>query len=133
MFTFIFSDSNLCSTADIFIFNDSQSCSTVHIFLFSDSHLCSTVDISIFNSWDFYIQRFTFIFSTVDILVQQIVIWSSKFAWVIKRFFDPTKAKWNIWERARILESSAGCRTIFLFAVFCKIGALECNTYWFHV
>ena len=27
----------------------------------------------------------------------------------------------------------AGCRTIFLFAVFYKIGALERNAYWFHV
>ena len=22
---------------------------------------------------------------------------------------------------------------MFLFAIFCKIGALECKTYWFHV
>ena len=34
---------------------------------------------------------------------------------------------------SRILESLAGCRTMFLFAVFCKIIALECNAYWFHV
>ena len=34
---------------------------------------------------------------------------------------------------SRILESLAGCHTIFLFAVFCKIGALECNVHWFHV
>ena len=34
---------------------------------------------------------------------------------------------------ARILESLAGCRTMIIFAVFCKIGALERNTYWFHV
>ena len=34
---------------------------------------------------------------------------------------------------ARILESLAGCRTMLLFAVFCKIGALERNAYWFHV
>ena len=33
----------------------------------------------------------------------------------------------------RISESLAGCRTKFLFAVFCKIGALERNAYWFHV
>ena len=30
---------------------------------------------------------------------------------------------------SRILESLAGCRTMLLFAVFCKIGALERNTY----
>ena len=29
----------------------------------------------------------------------------------------------------RILESSAGCRTMFLFVVFCKIGELERNAY----
>ena len=29
----------------------------------------------------------------------------------------------------RILESLAGCRTMLPFAVFCKIGALECNAY----
>ena len=29
----------------------------------------------------------------------------------------------------RALESLAGCRTMFLFAVFCKIGALERNAY----
>ena len=33
----------------------------------------------------------------------------------------------------RILESLAGCRTMVIFTVFCKIGALESNTYWFHV
>ena len=30
---------------------------------------------------------------------------------------------------AKILGSLAGCRTKFLFAVFCKIGALERNAY----
>ena len=30
---------------------------------------------------------------------------------------------------SRILESLAGYHTIFLFAVFCKIGALECNVH----
>ena len=34
---------------------------------------------------------------------------------------------------SRILDSLAGCCTMFLFAVFCKIGALERNTYWFNV
>ena len=29
----------------------------------------------------------------------------------------------------RILENLAGCHTMFLFAVFCKIGALERNAY----
>ena len=29
----------------------------------------------------------------------------------------------------RMLESLAGCRTMFLFAVSCKIGALERNAY----
>ena len=29
----------------------------------------------------------------------------------------------------RVLESLAGCRTMFLFAAFCKIGALERNAY----
>ena len=33
----------------------------------------------------------------------------------------------------RMLESLPGCRTMFLFAVFCKIGALDLNDYWFHV
>ena len=28
-----------------------------------------------------------------------------------------------------ILENLAGCRTMFLFAVFCKIRALERNAY----
>ena len=32
-----------------------------------------------------------------------------------------------------IRELLAGCRTMFLFAVFFKIGALERNAYWFHV
>ena len=31
--------------------------------------------------------------------------------------------------QARMLESLAGCRTMFLFAVFCKIGVLEHNSY----
>ena len=35
--------------------------------------------------------------------------------------------------KRRMLESLAGCRTMFLFAFFCKIGALERNTYWIHV
>ena len=29
-----------------------------------------------------------------------------------------------------MLESLAGCCTMFLFAASCKIGTLECNTYW---
>ena len=37
----------------------------------------------------------------------------------------------QVW--SRILESLAGCRTMLLFAVFCKIGALERNAYWFQV
>ena len=32
-----------------------------------------------------------------------------------------------------MLESLAGCRTMFLFAFSCKMGALERNAYWFHV
>ena len=32
-----------------------------------------------------------------------------------------------------MLERLAGRRTFFFFAFFCKIGALERNTYWFHV
>ena len=32
-------------------------------------------------------------------------------------------------KKSRILESLAGFRTTFLFAVFCKIGALERNSY----
>ena len=32
-----------------------------------------------------------------------------------------------------ILGSLGGCYTMFIFAVFCKIGALERNAYWFHV
>ena len=31
--------------------------------------------------------------------------------------------------RARMLKSLTGCRTKFLFAVFCKIDALERNAY----
>ena len=31
--------------------------------------------------------------------------------------------------RTRVLESLAGCCAMFLFAVFCKIGALESNAY----
>ena len=42
-----------------------------------------------------------------------------------------TDINWLVW--SRILESLAGCRTKFIFAVFCKIGALERNAYWFHV
>ena len=33
----------------------------------------------------------------------------------------------------RILESLAGRRTMFLFAVYCKIDASGRNAYWFHV
>ena len=38
---------------------------------------------------------------------------------------------WIVWVFgiARILESLAGCRTMLLFAVFCKIGPLERNAY----
>ena len=32
-------------------------------------------------------------------------------------------------QRPRTLESLAGCRTMLLFAVFCKIDALERNAY----
>ena len=46
----------------------------------------------------------------------------------------------RVWENVeswlvytRILEGLAGYRTMFLFAVFCEIGALERNAYWFHV
>ena len=42
-----------------------------------------------------------------------------------------TDINWLVW--SRILESLAGCRTKFIIAVFCKIGALERNAYWFHV
>ena len=35
----------------------------------------------------------------------------------------------NYYRTSRMLESIAGYRTIFLFAVSCKTGALECNTY----
>ena len=35
--------------------------------------------------------------------------------------------KKSFYSKPRILESSAGCRTMFLFAVFCNIGALERN------
>ena len=33
----------------------------------------------------------------------------------------------------RVLKSLAGCRTMFLFAAFCKIGAWESNAYSFHI
>ena len=46
---------------------------------------------------------------------------------VIKRKGD------KVYVESRILESLAGCCTMFLFAVFCKIGALERNAYWFNV
>ena len=39
------------------------------------------------------------------------------------------KAKTQYSKKSRILESLAGCHTTFLFAVFCKIGALERNSY----
>ena len=39
----------------------------------------------------------------------------------------------NSWFDQEYLESLAGCRTMFLFADFCKIGELEHNAYWFHV
>ena len=35
--------------------------------------------------------------------------------------------------RTSIYESLAGCRTMVIFAIFCKIGALERSTYWLHV
>ena len=34
---------------------------------------------------------------------------------------------------AIMLENLAGCRTMFIFAISCKIGALERNAYLFHV
>ena len=46
---------------------------------------------------------------------------------VIKRKGD------KVYVESRILESLAGCCTMFLFAEFCKIGALERNAYWFNV
>ena len=42
---------------------------------------------------------------------------------VIKREGD------KLYLESRILKSLAGCRTMFLFAVFCRICALERNTY----
>ena len=33
----------------------------------------------------------------------------------------------------RMLESLAGCRTMFLFAISCKVCVLERKAYWFHV
>ena len=35
--------------------------------------------------------------------------------------------------KSRMLKSLAGCPEMYLFAVFCKIGALERNFYWFDV
>ena len=32
-----------------------------------------------------------------------------------------------------IRELLAGCHTMFLFAIFLRIGTLERNAYWFHV
>ena len=42
---------------------------------------------------------------------------------ITKDFFEDTADDVKIWfDTSRILESLAGCRTMFLFAVFCKIG-----------
>ena len=40
-----------------------------------------------------------------------------------------TSVFWKQWVETKILEGLTGCNTIFVFAVFCKIGALESNTY----
>ena len=40
-----------------------------------------------------------------------------------------TKRNKNILDNTRMLESLAGCRTMFLFTVSCNIGALERNAY----
>ena len=39
------------------------------------------------------------------------------------------KTSKSIFGKARMLESLAECRTMFLFAASCKIGALERNAY----
>ena len=42
---------------------------------------------------------------------------------------NPGKFQAIIFDKPRILDSLASCCTMFLFAVFCKIGALERNAY----
>ena len=37
------------------------------------------------------------------------------------------------WLEPRMLANVTGCRTMFPLAVYCKIGALKRNVYWFHV
>ena len=48
----------------------------------------------------------------------------------VLKFDDVFPLPWNmnIWEM-----SHNGCRTMLLFAIFCKISTLERNVYWFHV
>ena len=46
-----------------------------------------------------------------------------------KKILQIHKIKKCLLVYARIYESLAGCRTMVIFAVFCKIGALERNAY----
>ena len=47
----------------------------------------------------------------------------------LKTLHRDIKTGFNSVIHTRILESLTGCRTMFLFAVFCKMGALERNAY----
>ena len=46
-----------------------------------------------------------------------------------KKILQIHKIKKCLLVYARIYESLAGCRTMVIFAVFCKIGVLEGNLY----
>ena len=59
-------------------------------------------------------------------------IWSSFFE-NQKKILQIHKIKKCLLVYTRIYESLGGCRTMVIFAFFCKVGALERNAYWIHV
>ena len=60
-------------------------------------------------------------------------VFSGGFCKVLRTLLQNTSGRLLLKLLPRIYESLAGCRTMIIFAVFCKIGALERNAYWFHV
>ena len=50
-----------------------------------------------------------------------------------KKFKKSLIAVQGILSLKKMFSCLAECRTMFPFAVSCKIGALERNAYWFHV
>ena len=82
---------------------------------------CSSICSFFFCNFSFARRDFNF-----DWLFFMKLIWWNGTCAIFSKF-DQTKMRQAL-HQTRMLKS-----LMFLFAVFCKIVALECNAYWFHV